>query len=244
MSLWASLTPGLLHAASWDVSRLFIVGGLVIVGGLLGVGGLVGGGLGGGGSVIGGGLVLIGGLVLWRGYRGYRRQSVFRRLRCSVVMLQQGTLRVRTLCEIPVKQLSCGRRTVNQLVAAAPRATLAQPIPVLDTADARELRSAIAVCISSLTPAGHLRQALGMPTIVADFVAGMVSDAEKPPHQRRLRLLVVPRVLLEDLPAEPPQYEHAGDAIFWSWLLCLSRTWHENPLALAQVELAFHAADP
>lgn len=194
--------------------------------------------------VIGGLLILGGSLVLWRRYRRYRRQSAFRRLRCSAVMLQQGTLRVRTLCEIQVGQLTCGRRTISQLVAAAPRATLAHPFPVLDTDDARELRSAIAACLSSLTPVGHLRQAHGIPTVVAEFVAGIVSDAEKPPHQRRLRLLVVPRALLEDLPAESPQYEHADDAQFWSWLLCLSRTWHENPLALARVELAFHAADP
>jgi len=213
MSPWATVTPGLLYSASRGVATLVI--------GVL--------------------MVLVCGLALWRGYRGYRRQSVFRRLRCSVVMLQQGTLRVRTLCEIPVGHLSCRRRTINQLVAAAPRATLAQPIPVLDTANARELRSAIAVCISCLTPVGHLRQAHGLPTVAADFVAGIVSDAEKPPHQRRLRLLLVPRALLESLPVEPPQYEHADDAEFWSWLLCLSRTWQENPLALARVELALHA---
>lgn len=213
MSPWASVTPGLWYSASWGVTPLIIVSGLIIGGGL----------------------------ILWRVYRRYRRQSAFRRLRCSVVMLQEGMLRVRTLCEIPVGQLSCGRRTVNQLVAAAPQATLAQPFPVLDTDDARELRSAIAGCISSLTPVGHLRQAHGIPTVVAEFVAGIVSDAERPPHQRRLRLLVVPRTLVENLPAEPPQYEHADDALFWSWLRCLSRTWQENPLALARVELAFHA---
>lgn len=184
-------------------------------------------------------LALLGGLFLWRVYRHQRRFGPFRRLRCSVVTLQQGTLRVRTLCEMPVRQLSCRRRTIDQLVAAAPHATLLQPFPRLDTDDVRELRAGIAACVSSLTPTGHLHHAQGAPTTLGEFIAGIVSDAEGPPHRRRLRLLVVPRSVLEHLPSETPQFEQRDDASFWSWLQFLSRTWQENPLALARVELAF-----
>jgi len=189
-------------------------------------------------------LALLGGVGLWRVYRRYRRLGAFRRLRCSVVTVQQGTgqsgtLRVRTLCEIPVRQLACRRRTIAQLVAAAPRATLSQPFPRLDTDDVRELRTGIAVCVSSMTPTGHLQHACGVPTTVGEFVAGIVSDTERPPHQRRLRLLIVPRSLLENLPDETPEFEQVDDVSFWSWLQALARTWQENPLTLARVELAF-----
>jgi hypothetical protein len=158
-------------------------------------------------------------------------------------MLRQGTLCVRTLGEMPLQRLGCKGKTRRQLVRAAASAPRGQALPVLDTDDAHELRAAIAGYLSGLTPIGHLQQAQGLPTVTGDFVAGLISDHEKPPHQRRLRLLVVPQRLLENLPEDPPQYEQADAAEFWHWAQDLSRTWQENPVALARVELAFAGVD-
>jgi len=169
----------------------------------------------------------------------WAQKSFLHRLNVSLNILRPGEpLRIRTLSEMSCDDVFLNPVATEQILAAAKKTTLQNPILPLPKDDYWYYLNAVLNEISEQFAAGHLRRDMGLPVTTRKYMICLTCEAAGDVRTRKVRAMVIAQEDLEKLlTSEPPALEHARHQTRWQTLQILAAEYAKNPHQFLEVEL-------
>lgn len=169
--------------------------------------------------------------------QNWRKREFFDRLNISLNTLREGKLQIRTLVEKRVDDIYLNSAATAEIVKAAQRTTARDSTLPLAQADYWYYLNPILNELSEQFAVGLLKRDLGAPVSSARYVIALTSECAGDLRMRKVRVMVIQRSLLEQLPAEPPEFESPHHHTRWDTLQQLAAERGIHPWKFLEVEL-------
>jgi hypothetical protein len=85
---------------------------------------------------------------------------------------------------------------------------------------------------------GELRRDLGEPVRTEKYLLCLTSEASGEIRTRKVRAMLIQKYALENLPAEPPRFEHPTHTFRWQTLRILAAELQKNPHQFLEMEIS------
>lgn len=167
----------------------------------------------------------------------WQKKEFLHRLNISLNVIQDGTLRIRTLSEKSCRDVFLNEVAAEAVVAAARQTTAENPILPLTEDDYWHYLNAVLNEISEQFAEGQLRRDQGLPVTVATYLICLTCECDGAMRTRKIRAMVTRQELLDQLPAEPPTFESPKHSTRWRTLQQLSASWKAEPHKFLRVEI-------
>lgn len=172
-----------------------------------------------------------------RALRKFRRREFFERLNISLNSIVDGTLKIRTLAELPCQSVFLNSAAVDKLLSAASKTTVDNPLIPFDTDDYWFYLNSVLNEVSEKYSEGFLLRDAGMPTTAVHFVLCLTNECDGNVRTRKIRAMVIEQSLLENLPEEMPVLEQDYHDTRWKTLEIMAKRWKENPIEFKEMEI-------
>lgn len=173
----------------------------------------------------------------WRAMKQFRKREFYQRLNVSFNSIDDGKLRIRTLMEKSAQEVFLNSVAVSQLLDAAKKTTVDDPIIPFDTDDYWYYLNAVLNEVSEKFAEGFLRRESGQSLRAVTYLICLTNECDGNLRTRKVRAMVIRRELLENLPEEMPQLEQPNHDTRWKTLKILAQRWQENPIQFKEIEL-------
>ena len=169
----------------------------------------------------------------------WAQKSFLHRLNVSLNILIPGEpLRIRTLSEMSCEDVFLNAVASEQVLAAAKKTTLQNPILSLGKDDYWFYLNSVLNEISEQFAEGQLRRDMGLPVTTRKYMICLTCECAGDVRTRKIRAMVISKEVLENIPAsEPPILEHARHQTRWETLKILATEYVKNPHQFLEVEL-------
>jgi hypothetical protein len=162
-------------------------------------------------------------LVGW--YLGFRkaqrlwsRREFLDRLNVSLNSIQDGRLVLRTLMEKRCEEIFLNQAACRAVITASQKTTSDDPLLKLPESDYWYFLNAILNEISEKFATGAVRKDLGAPVTCAQYVMCLTCEIAPTIRQKKIRVMVVRKDLLENLPEEAPAFDSPNHSTRWKTL--------------------------
>lgn len=187
------------------------------------------------------GLVLM--VIGW--YLGHRRasadwkkQEFYDRLNVSLNMIQDGTLKIRTLSEKRCEDVFLNLAAAHTVQKLARQTTGNDPILPIPASENWFYLNAILNDLSEQFAIGFLKSDMGAQVTTATYLIALTCESVGEMKTRKIRAMVVRKSLLTNLPEEMPRLEASHHITRWSTLQRLASEFQKRPERFKEVELA------
>jgi len=173
----------------------------------------------------------------WRAWRRWTRRDFLHRLNISLNTIEQGRLKIRTLVEKDMIEILLNEAAVDQMQAAAKRATQAEPI--LRFRDADEswyFLNAVLNEVSEKFALGHIKRDLQQPIASAVYLICLTFEVDGAVRTRKVRAMVIRKDLLLKLPEEIA-VDHPWHNTRVDTLRKMAERWQSRPEQFLEMEI-------
>lgn len=172
-----------------------------------------------------------------RAKRLWARREFFDRVNVSLNSIQNGKLVLRTLMEKRCEEIFLNQAASRVVVAASQKTTADDPLLRLPESDYWYYLNAILNEISEKFATGAIRKDLGAPVTCAQYVVCLTCEAAGSLRQKKLRVMVIRKDLLENLPEETPAFDSPNHQTRWNTLQQLAGFLKSTPERFLTMEL-------
>lgn len=185
------------------------------------------------------GLVFMGWLIgRWRSAGDWRAQRFRDRVHISLTSLKDGQILIRTLAEKPMVELFGNEVAARSVRAATARATQDDPILDLPRDAYWRYLNGLVNELSQLCVRGHIAADLGVSTNHGTYVFCLTCETAPAVRTRKVRVLVVRKDRITDLPDRVPTIARDQDIVRWQTLLALAKQLPRTPWRFGEVDLS------
>jgi hypothetical protein len=169
----------------------------------------------------------------------WRNKEFLHRLNVSLNILKADQpLLIRTILEKPCADIFLNAVAVEKVTAAARRTTEKQPLLPLPREDYWYYLNAVLNEVAEKFSLGELRRDLGEPVRTEKYLLCLTSEASGEIRTRKVRAMLIQKYALENLPAEPPRFEHPTHTFRWQTLRILAAELQKNPHQFLEMEIS------
>ncbi len=173
----------------------------------------------------------------WRAKRKWQRKEFFERINFSLNSLQGGKLRIRTIMEKACVEVFLNQVAVAQLLEAAQKTTVADPIIPLSQDDYWFFLNAVLNEVSEKFAVGFLQRDVGHKVQSHEYVVCLTNEPDGSVRTRKIRAMLIRLEDLKKLPEKMPQLESPNHETRWRTLQMMALRYHEKPHQFFRVEL-------
>lgn len=168
----------------------------------------------------------------------WKRREFFSRLNISLNSIENGKLLIRTLVEKNCDDVFLNAVATSTVVAAARKTTAKNPLLPLPAGDYWFYLNPILNELSERFSEGHLRRDMGLPVRIERYLICLTREVAGDIRTQKVRAMVVRKALLQQLPAEPPEFERPHHLNRWTTLQLLAAEYAARPEQFIELELA------
>jgi hypothetical protein len=194
------------------------------------------------------GWVLIG--IWWvrrRASQAWNKKEFLDRLNVSLNLIEDGKLLIRTLLETSIDSVMLNKVASDRVLSASRKTTPKDPILPVEAKEAWFLLNAVLNEVAErysyweiVRDASHVHTSVRRPVQVAYLLCltceayGEVGEL----RTRKIRAMMIRRDLLENLPAEAPEFEHPRHSLRWETLKTLAEAWKTRKDYFLEIRLS------
>ena len=181
-------------------------------------------------AAVAGAFMLVGWFVGKRRARAnWRKRQFYNRLNVSLNMLNDGTLKIRTIVEEPMKEVFLNQAAADLVVKAARQTTADDPLLPIPEADRWFVHNEVLNQLAERFCEGQIRQDLGMPVTGAMYIIGLTCEKAGDMRTHKVRAMMMRKDTLLNLPKEMPKFERRSHETRFRTLEQLAKRYHERP---------------
>lgn len=169
--------------------------------------------------------------------RHWRKKEFLGRLNVSLNMLEDGTLRIRTLLDEDLTSVFVSPVAADMVKSSARRTTEANPLLPLGKDDAWYCLNDVLNEVSEQFAKGFLQRDLGQPVTSAVYLLCLTCEKAGAMRTRKIRAMLIRKEQLLSLPEEMPALESPNHSTRWETLKSLAGKFATEPHAFLEVEL-------
>jgi len=173
----------------------------------------------------------------WRARRDWSKREFFNRLNVSLNMIDDGTLRIRTLLEDPLNEVFLNQAAAELVRKGALKASTGNPILPLPDGDRWFVHNEVLNQLAELFSAGQIRHDLGLPTTSAVYVIALTCEKEGAMRTYKVRAMLMRKQALLNLPLETPRFERPTHSTRFETLRLLAAAYRKDPEQFIEMEI-------
>lgn len=173
-----------------------------------------------------------------RAHHHWKKQEFLDRLNVSLNMIENGTLKFRTLSEKRCESVFLNTVAAETVQRLARQTTAADPILPIPESDMWYYLNAILNDLSEQFAAGALRRDQGAPVSTAVYLLTLTCETAGDLRTRKIRAMVMRKSVLTQLPVEMPQLESDRHGTRWKTLQFMAAEYIRNPWRFREVEIS------
>ena len=167
------------------------------------------------------------------------KREFLHRLNVSLNVIQEGQpLRIRTLIEKTCAEIFLNATAEEAVTAAARRTTESNPLLPLPKEDYWQYLNAVLNEVAEKFADGELKRDMGMPVTTRRYVLCLTCECAGAMRTRKVRAMILQKSVLENLPAQPPAFEHPTHITRWETLQALARELQKSPHQFLEIEIS------
>ena len=167
----------------------------------------------------------------------WQRREFFDRLNVSLNMIQEGTLRIRTILEKGCAEVFLNSAATETVISLSRQTTPQDSIIPLPKEEYWFYLNAILNEVAEKFSVGQIKRDLGLPVTGEQYVLCLTNETSGEMKTRKLRAMLIQKTLLTHLPAEPPKFESPHHATRWQTLQQLAAEYSKNPWRFLEMEI-------
>lgn len=173
-----------------------------------------------------------------RAHAQWQKQEFFDRLNVSLNIIEDGTLKIRTLSEKRCEGVFLNSAAVDTIVKLATKTTAQDPLLPLPQNQNWFYLNSVLNDLSEQFALGLVKRDIGGPVHSARYLIALTCEAEGEMKTRKIRAMVIKKSLLLNLPAETPKLESPRLITRWGTLKFMAAEYARNPDRFCEIELA------
>jgi hypothetical protein len=174
----------------------------------------------------------------WRARRSFYDRRFFDQLNVSMTYFEDNTLRIRTLYEKPVSEVFLNKAAVNAIVAAAQKTTPEDPLLPLKQDDYWTYLNSVLNNVAGHFSVGQMKKEMGLPVQSERYLLCLTREVAGDIRSHKVRVMVVRKSLLENLPEEAPHLEVEHHSNRWRTLQLMAKRWKSTPHCFLEMEIS------
>ncbi len=168
----------------------------------------------------------------------WKKQEFLDRLNLSLNTIDDGTLKIRTLGEKRCEDVFLNSAAAETVKKVARKTTAADPILPIPVDENWYYLNAVLNTLSEQFAEGFLKQDMCGKVTSATYLIVLTCEAEGEMKTRKIRVMVIQKSLLINLPPEMPKLQSPRHVTRWATLQFLAAEYGRNPARFKEVELA------
>lgn len=185
------------------------------------------------------GLLALGWVVgRWRAQQRWRSKEFLDRLNFSLNLIEVGVLRIRTLIEKDCDDVFLNREALVRLRRVVGKTTPEDPLIPIYREEVWYYLNAALNEVSEKFAEGHLRRDNGLAVTTSRYLLCLTNEADGEVRTRKMRVMLIRKELLENLPADAPRLESPSHATRWRTLQQMAKAYRQTPFKFIEVELS------
>ena len=190
--------------------------------------------------------VLVGLVSIWVGWlfgrrraqADWKKQEFLDRLNVSLNVIEEGTLKIRTLSEKRCEDVFLNSVAAETVQKLARKTTATDPLLPIPKDDQWYYLNAVLNELSEQFALGHIRRDLGVPVQTAEYLVCLTCEQFGELRTRKVRAMVIRKSLLTNLPKEAPKLTASHHSTRWATLQFMAVEYARNPWRFLDVELS------
>ena len=167
----------------------------------------------------------------------WKRKEFLNRVNISLNVIQDGTLRIRTIIEKTCDDIFLNSAAAADVMAAARRTTPQDAVLPLPQHEYWYYLNSILNEISEKFALGQIARDFGRPVQKEVYLLCLTCECAGEMRTRKIRAMMIRKSVLENLPAEQPKLESPSHITRWETLRQLSATWKTSPYRFLEMEI-------
>lgn len=184
----------------------------------------------------------LGAIKRWRDKRKWRLRQFLERVNCSLNIIEDGVLKIRTLFETSLGDILLANHTAEKLVVkAVQRTTKEQPFLNIPESERWYVYNACLNEISERYSIGVLAADIGVPVKKSWYVFALSCEKDVDVRTQKIRILMAQENLLTRIGANQvsePKYESPNHHVRWNTLRQMAAAHATKPEWFMRIELA------
>ncbi|MCA8995494.1 MAG: hypothetical protein KDA80_00840 [Planctomycetaceae bacterium] len=164
----------------------------------------------------------------WRSRRNFERREFLDRMLVSLNMIEDGTLKIRTMLEMACEDVFLNSSAVQAVIEAAKRTKADDPVLPLPKEDYWYYLNAVLNEISERFCNGTLKREMGQAVQCETYVIYLTCESAPNLRQRKIRAMMIRESLLLNLPEELPKLESPTHDTRWNTLRWLAKDYQSK----------------
>jgi hypothetical protein len=190
--------------------------------------------------------VLVGLVSIWVGWlfgrrraqANWKKQEFLDRLNVSLNVIDDGTLKIRTLSEKRCEDVFLNSVAAETVQKLARQTTATDPLLPIPKDDQWYYLNAVLNELSEQFALGHIRRDLGVTVQTEAYLVCLTCEQFGEIRTRKVRAMVVRKSLLTNLPKEMPKLKASHHTTRWTTLQFMAAEYAKNPWRFLEVELS------
>lgn len=167
----------------------------------------------------------------------WKKREFYDRLNVSLNMIEDGTLRIRTILEKGCAEVFLNSSATETIVSLSHQTTPQDSIIPLPKEEYWFFLNAVLNEIAEKFSVGSIKRDLGLPVCSERYLICLTNETAGEMKTRKLRAMLIQKKLLTRLPSETPKFENPHHITRWQTLNQLAAEYHKNPHRFLEMEL-------